>query len=233
MITAKRIRFTHVGYFVILTIFLFVVLIDISPIVAAPRGGRTISEAELRRAENREVECYVMTIISGDTIRVKLDNGRMQTIHLKSVRAPKRGERYYEYSKLLLEMCIHKKRVKLEQIVRDEKGDFYARVLYTDPTGVFMRVNGFILMSGSCEHVFGYDDYDEKYTEMEDSAKEEKIGIWSKQNGELLTGTNLIFITFIELSLSPRLRYEFCIELLKIYLHKPIKEDDADRELFN
>lgn len=140
-------------------------------------------------SENNELEIPAkqVTIVDGDTIKIKLKN-RVETVRLLLVDAPemndpKTGKQPYadEATTFLTNMIQSSQTIKLEKDTsnRDPYKRFLAYV-YADEKSVqeALLENGLVRIYQDPKN----QKYLDKYTQIEATAKKKKIGIWSLEN---------------------------------------------------
>ncbi|KAA6345147.1 Endonuclease YncB [termite gut metagenome] len=120
----------------------------------------------------------VVGISDGDTFKGLTDNKEEIRFRIYGIDAPEKKQPYSNKSKQYLSDLIHKKKVG---IIVQQQRDRYGRPIvwvYT-PTG--KDVGSEMLKAGMAWHFKKYDNSKE-YADLENSAREKQIGLWSDKN---------------------------------------------------
>ncbi len=114
---------------------------------------------------------FVDRVIDGDTIETSIG-----TVRLLGINTPETNESYYDESTQELKFLVEGEFVQLEEGSRNK--DVYKRLLrYVYLDEVFVNIE---MVENGLARKFGHDlKYDEEFSEAEQFAKENKLGIWS------------------------------------------------------
>lgn len=128
---------------------------------------------------NDDQSGVVVKVADGDTVTVKLDNGKRLSVRLAAIDAPESKQAYGSHAKAALSRLVLNKRVSLRMIELDHYGRAVA-VIHIGNTDI----NLMMLESG---HAWLYRDYTKwmqhselaRYEQAEAGAMRYRRGIWS------------------------------------------------------
>jgi len=129
---------------------------------------------------NDRISAELINVADGDTAHF-LVNGVDQKVRFLAINAPDEGEDFYkEATDYLEEVLTNATKIELYKDKNADQ-DKYGRYLYW----VFADdelVNGLMVSEGLARVAYTYDDYEftNLLYSMQDIAKENKVGIWSK-----------------------------------------------------
>jgi endonuclease YncB( thermonuclease family) len=135
----------------------------------------------------RDYEGWVITILSGDTVRVLDGSNRMTKVRLRSIDAPQKGQAYGEESRKHLASLLSGKEVKVETKGKDGYGNVIG-TLWVEPKDCSsckksLEVNLAQVRSGMAwwyrEHAKSQSSSARgDYESAENKARERKLGLW-------------------------------------------------------
>ena len=123
-------------------------------------------------------EFFVINVVDGDTIKVKLGDNKVKKIRFSAIDAPEIKQTHGKESKKYLYNLIYKKKIKFQKLGIDRYGRFLGIIFFKDKD-----VNLEMVLNG---HAWVYRKYlrtiPKKYRNLyknaEKDAKNRKIGLW-------------------------------------------------------
>ena len=121
---------------------------------------------------------FVLNVIDGDTIKVKLENNKIKKIRFSAIDAPEINQTHGIESKKFLFNLIYKKKIKFHKLGNDRYGRLLGIIYFDD-----MDINLEMIING---HAWVYrkylrtipKKYRNSYKSAEKKAKSGKIGLW-------------------------------------------------------
>jgi endonuclease YncB( thermonuclease family) len=150
----------------------------------------TVAQAQ---PDLKNYEGWVITVLSGDTIRVLDGSNRMTKIRLRSIDAPQRGQAFDDESRKHLASLLSGKEVKVETKGEDGFGSILATI-WVEPkncstckktldanlaqvqAGMAWWYKAFAKKQSSSDR--------ESYESGESQAKRQKLGLWAESDPE-------------------------------------------------
>jgi micrococcal nuclease len=120
----------------------------------------------------KDAEYKVIGIVDGDTYDV-LKNNETIRIRVNAIDAPEKGMPFYRVSKEYLSSLCFGKFVKLDIVKKDQHDRFVARAIL--PDGIDIPTE--MIKAGMAWHFKEFSS-DETLSELENTARQNKIGLW-------------------------------------------------------
>lgn len=146
----------------------------VAPTLAKPTASALVFPMEHAR---------VISVVSGNSFRARLDNGRECTVRLSAIKAPEKDEYLFWTARKLLRTLLRNKDIMLERDGKDK--DKYHRklrhVFVRGKKGALIYVNGTIVLQGLAHVTLWATNckYEHLLREQEDKARSAKKRIWS------------------------------------------------------
>ncbi|MEH6569183.1 MAG: thermonuclease family protein [Halioglobus sp.] len=144
-------------------------------------------------SEISDYEGWVITVLSGDTVRVLDGSNRMTTVRLQSIDAPQRGQPYGEEARKYLASLLSGKEVKVKPIGIDDFGNTIGTIWVEPPKcrtcKKTLDVNYALLEVGMAwwyQHFAKKQSSEnrERYEAAQSKAKSSKLGLWADPEPE-------------------------------------------------
>lgn len=126
---------------------------------------------------NEGIDYYVavVSVSDGDTFRGVQEDGTEIRFRMQGVDAPEAGQAFSKLSKAKMSSLVLGKRVGIKV---HTKADRYGRPVVWVETPSGKDVGEEMLKAGMAWHYKAYDK-SEKYSQLEDEARSNKVGLWS------------------------------------------------------
>ncbi len=118
----------------------------------------------------------VVRVIDGDTIEVLTDDNKPVRVRLEGIDCPERRQPFTNVATNLTKQLCASKMVTIVKSGKDRYGRILGFIFVDD-----VNVNKELLRNGLAWH-YKYFNGDKELAELEQQAREKKIGIWSEPN---------------------------------------------------
>lgn len=118
----------------------------------------------------------VVAVIDGDTIIILDDSKNTHKIRLANIDCPEKNQPFGKKAKWFVSNLIYKKRVQIQTIGKDRYHRYIGNVYFDNK-----NISEELLKNGLAWHYRKYSK-SKKLQNLEDKAKEKKLGLWSEKN---------------------------------------------------
>jgi len=126
------------------------------------------------------VEGVVVHVADGDTVKLRVDEGKVLTLRLRDIDAPERGQPYGDSARQALVALADGRRVRAETWGEDR----YGRTLAEARVGE-VNINRELVSMGAA-WVYRGDGFDQSLLELERRARSERRGLWGLPESDLV-----------------------------------------------
>ncbi|WP_111682818.1 thermonuclease family protein [Winogradskyella tangerina] len=124
----------------------------------------------------QSVEGKVVAITDGDTFKLLQKDSTLVRVRVANIDCPERKQPFSKRAKQFTSDAIFSKNVELKVLKKDRYGRSIAYVFYNNK-----NLGEELLKAGLAWHYVKYSD-DESLQNLEDKAREKKVGLWSDPN---------------------------------------------------